>query len=144
MIIMYLSTIKIKLLHIFLNYAVFEAKSGSKRIFLIFLFFVCTANKFAVYCIVKQEIRTRKEQCYEYTTNAGGYTTTINLALSYDDYFGADSGVCQGYEYTNVSGYSRIVTLWYYGAGDSNNTLTLEQRDACTAQVLDCVARNTP
>jgi hypothetical protein len=65
----------------------------------------------------------------------------LNQFVSWDDIFGPDSGICQSFTTTGIH---NSVTLFYYGEGDSNNMLTQEQLDACTAQVLDCVDRNTP
>jgi len=42
------------------------------------------------------------------------------------------------------TGVFESVTLWYYGPGDTNNTLTSEQFNTCLAQVLDCVAAISP
>ena len=63
--------------------------------------------------------------------------------LAYENFRGAE-GVCQViFQSLNTSPITNeVVTLWYYSAGDPNNSLTAQEFEACRTSVVEVQTRN--
>lgn len=79
--------------------------------------------------------------CEESGDVDGLYNT--NHVFAYEDEYGPGTGFCQAGLYNAGTGYARNVHLRYLGDGHPDNRLTLNELNACFAEVQTCVARNT-
>ena len=83
--------------------------------------------------------------CEEYASVGDVYYQ--NSVYSNEGYYGPGTGYCQTVEfYLDEGGYTYLrdsAFFQYLGEEDSGNTMTLEELQACTAQVQACVARVT-